>query len=167
MLVTFTRYRKRLGFATCGFIAAALLSGVITTHAADFSAGVNAYHRDDYATALRIMRELADQGDAFAQRSLGVMYSKGKGVPQDYAARERHRTPTSVKNSLIASILFIPSAFIFSWVMNLLLGLLSIAGVRVAALPGAGFDWLLGKLGVEQRDDSTASKFNWGMYIFT
>ena len=51
--------------------------------------------------------------------------------------------------------------------MNLLLDLLSIAGVRVAALPGAGFDWLLGKLGVEQRDDSTASKFTWGMNIFT
>ncbi|MFB3061176.1 MAG: hypothetical protein ACE10C_07375 [Candidatus Binatia bacterium] len=75
MLVTFTRYRKRLGFATCGFIAAALLSGVITTHAADISAGVNAYHRGDYATALRIMRELADQGDAFAQYNLGVMNS--------------------------------------------------------------------------------------------
>ena len=89
MLVTFTRYRKRLGFATCGFIAPALLSGVITTHAADISAGVNAYHRGDYATALRIMRELADQGDAFAQRSLGVMYSKGQGVTQDNAAAVR------------------------------------------------------------------------------
>ena len=89
MLVTFTRYRKRLGFATCGFIAAALLSGVITTHAADISAGVNAYHRGDYATALRIMRELADQGDAFAQYNLGVMYSKGQGVTQDNAAAVR------------------------------------------------------------------------------
>ena len=42
MLATFTRCRERLGFATCGFMAVALLSGVITVHAADFSEGVEA-----------------------------------------------------------------------------------------------------------------------------
>src|SRR5262245_50685230 len=39
----------------------------------------------DYATALRLLRPLADQGDAFAQLNLGVMYDNGRGVPRNYA----------------------------------------------------------------------------------
>jgi len=78
------RCRERLGFATCGFIGVALLSGVITVHAADFNAGVKAYEGADYATALRIFRQLADQGDGDAQYSLGVMHYTGQGVPHDH-----------------------------------------------------------------------------------
>ncbi len=44
-----------------------------------------AYQRRDYATALRLYRPLADQGDARAQTMLGGMYGQGLGVPQDYA----------------------------------------------------------------------------------
>ena len=40
----------------------------------------------DYATALRLLRPLADQGIADAQYYLGLMYDKGEGVPQNYAA---------------------------------------------------------------------------------
>ena len=40
----------------------------------------------DYATAMRLWRPLADQGDAGAQLNLGLMYDNGRGVPQDYAA---------------------------------------------------------------------------------
>ena len=48
-----------------------------------------AYDRGDYATALRLLRPLADQGDAIAQFNLGLMYDQGQGVPQNYAeARE-------------------------------------------------------------------------------
>jgi len=36
-------------------------------------------------TALREWRPLAEQGNANAQFFLGVMYDKGRGVPQDYA----------------------------------------------------------------------------------
>ena len=43
-----------------------------------------AYAKGDYATALRLLRPLADQGDAAAQYNLGVMHAKGQGVPQDY-----------------------------------------------------------------------------------
>jgi TPR repeat protein len=39
--------------------------------------------RGDYATALRLLRPLADQGDAQAQYNLGVLYDNGQGVPQD------------------------------------------------------------------------------------
>ncbi len=51
----------------------------------DYEAGVEAYQRGDYATALTKFRPLAQQGDARAQYKLGLIYSKGQGVPQDYA----------------------------------------------------------------------------------
>ncbi len=48
-----------------------------------------AYHRGDYATALREWRPLAEQGSAIAQNNLGLMYSEGKGAPRDYAKAVR------------------------------------------------------------------------------
>jgi TPR repeat protein len=48
----------------------------------DAEAAVN---RNDFATAIRIMRPLADQGNARAQRLLGMMYNAGWGVPKDDA----------------------------------------------------------------------------------
>jgi TPR repeat protein len=50
---------------------------------ADFQAGMDATIRGDYAAALREWRPLAEQGDALAQYNLGVLYRKGRGVPQD------------------------------------------------------------------------------------
>jgi TPR repeat protein len=50
---------------------------------ADFQAGMEANTRGDYTTALREWRPLAEQGDALAQYNLGVLYRKGRGVPQD------------------------------------------------------------------------------------
>jgi len=41
--------------------------------------------RGDYATALRLLRELADQGNAGAQFKLGGMYDDGRGVAQNDA----------------------------------------------------------------------------------
>ncbi len=72
-----------------GFVAVALFVGSVTAHAADLSLGYEAYQRGDYATALRIMREHADQGDAGAQALLGIMYYDGQGVAQDYAEAVR------------------------------------------------------------------------------
>jgi Sel1 repeat len=40
--------------------------------------------RGDYATALRLWRQLAEQGNVEAQFSLGATYEEGKGVPQDF-----------------------------------------------------------------------------------
>ena len=39
----------------------------------------------DYRETLRWYRKAADQGNASAQRNLGVMFGEGLGVPQDYA----------------------------------------------------------------------------------
>ena len=51
--------------------------------AADFRKGLDAYIKNDYATALREWRPLAEQGDAQAQNNLGWMYRNGQGVTQD------------------------------------------------------------------------------------
>ena len=51
---------------------------------ADFQKGLDAYERDDYATALKEWTPLAKQGDAYAQFNLGWMYERGLGVPQVY-----------------------------------------------------------------------------------
>jgi uncharacterized protein len=44
-----------------------------------------ALQNGDYALVLRLLRPLADGGNADAQIKLGDMYDKGQGVPQDYS----------------------------------------------------------------------------------
>ena len=39
---------------------------------------------EDYKQAVHWYRKAAEQGDAEAQYSLGLMYAIGRGVPQDY-----------------------------------------------------------------------------------
>jgi TPR repeat protein len=46
--------------------------------------GETAYQSGNYETALRLVRPLAEQGNARAQFDLGVIYNNGRGVPQDY-----------------------------------------------------------------------------------
>ncbi len=66
--------------------AVALLIVVTACQAcSDYKAGLEAYDRGDYATALKEWRPLAEQGHARAQYNLAVAYMKGQGVPQDYA----------------------------------------------------------------------------------
>ena len=62
-----------------------VLSFATPVVAGQFEDAVAAYGRGDYATALRLIRPLAEQGDASAQYNLGTMFSYGQGVPQDYA----------------------------------------------------------------------------------
>ncbi len=77
--------------------------------AGPYEDGKAAYNRGDYATAFKLWLPLAEQGDATAQYNIGVMYSKGRGVPRDYvyvfayrwfnlaaaqATRKRHTTVT-------------------------------------------------------------------------
>ncbi len=45
--------------------------------------------RADYATAVKLWRQLAEQGHAAAQYNLGQMYYAGHGVPQDFGAAFR------------------------------------------------------------------------------
>ena len=50
---------------------------------ADFAAGMTAYEKHDYATAVKEWRPLAEAGDAPTQFNLGLMYLDGVGVPQN------------------------------------------------------------------------------------
>ena len=61
-----------------------LLGSAGMSASADFQKGLTAYESGDYATALREWYPLAEQGVAESQYNLGVMYDKGRGVPQDY-----------------------------------------------------------------------------------
>ncbi|MGO9443999.1 MAG: tetratricopeptide repeat protein [Thiobacillaceae bacterium] len=54
--------------------------------AGQYDDGKVAFNREDFATALRLLRPLADRGNAEAQTLVGSMYALGEGVPQDYAA---------------------------------------------------------------------------------
>ncbi len=49
----------------------------------DFQDGVDAYQKQDYKTAYKLLLPFAEQGNALAQKNLGYMYSEGKGVLQD------------------------------------------------------------------------------------
>ena len=46
--------------------------------------GTVAYNGGDYATALRLFQQSADQGSATAQFNVGTMYANGQGVAQNY-----------------------------------------------------------------------------------
>jgi TPR repeat protein len=56
---------------------------------ADSDDGVAAYNANDYATALKEIRPLAEQGVTVAQLQLGAMYGNGLGVPENDAEAVR------------------------------------------------------------------------------
>jgi TPR repeat protein len=62
-----------------------MLSFAAPLAAGPYEDAVAAYNRGDYATALRLLRPLAEQGDVVAQFNLGTMYANGHGVSQNYA----------------------------------------------------------------------------------
>ncbi len=52
---------------------------------ADFDAGLAAYKKNDFDTAIKEWRPLAEKGDAKSQYYLGSLYYYGFGVSQDYS----------------------------------------------------------------------------------
>jgi len=64
-----------------------ILFVLLGTHmpAQEIDKGYEAYNDGDYATALKEWKPLAEQGYAFAQYNLGILYEYGNGVPKDYA----------------------------------------------------------------------------------
>ena len=74
---------KKLFFAllACGVLSAAS----VWAGEGDWDRAKGAHERGDYAAEIAIVRPLAEQGYAFAQFNLGVLYDQGKGLPQDNA----------------------------------------------------------------------------------
>ena len=57
--------------------------GLSCTAVADFSDGLKAYEKQDYATAINEFLPLAEQSNADSQHFLGHMYSNSLGVLKD------------------------------------------------------------------------------------
>ena len=57
----------------------------LPAYANEYERAVAAYKANDYLTASRIFKRYANQGETEAQRYLGEMYDKGRGVPQNYS----------------------------------------------------------------------------------
>lgn len=72
----------RLRYAS---IAIALILAAGALRADPLEDGKNAYLAGDYGRAFEILEPLAEQGDADAQITLGIMYDYGQGVPKDDA----------------------------------------------------------------------------------
>src|SRR3569833_2956846 len=51
--------------------------------------GNEALKSGDFQTAYRLLRPLADQGDALAQIGMGAMYAEGQGLERDYKEAAR------------------------------------------------------------------------------
>ena len=63
-----------------GLIVAAQMLGIAGAIAGPWEDGMASYNRGDYVPAIRLLRPLAEQGNAKAQSVLGVMYRRGEGV---------------------------------------------------------------------------------------
>ena len=74
--INFARFTRLAAFFLSTLLAFSAIAGPSDDANAAYSSG-------DYATALRLWRELADKGDASAQTRLGVMYRDGRGVTRD------------------------------------------------------------------------------------
>jgi TPR repeat protein len=73
-------------YLTFGLLTLLLtISTAVTAFGGQLEDATTAYKRGDYATAFRLIKPLAEQGEAIAQYNLGQMYKMGRGVPQDYA----------------------------------------------------------------------------------
>jgi TPR repeat protein len=74
-----------------------------------YRAGLVAYHKSDYATALEKWRPLAEQGSSAAQLFIGFMHANGQGLPKDDAkaaewygeAAERDNTVGQVRLAIM------------------------------------------------------------------
>ena len=68
-----------------GFLALAIMALAVPVNAGPYEDGSAAAERGDYTTALKLWRPLAELGHTEAQYILAVVYSTGRGVPQDDA----------------------------------------------------------------------------------
>jgi len=84
--ITFAWFWEAVMTMRAGLLATAVLAAMAQAAVAGpFEDAQAAHGRSDYATALRLWRPLADQGNAEAQYALGFMYDRGQGVPQNHA----------------------------------------------------------------------------------
>jgi len=69
---------------TVALFVLAFIADIGFAFAGPFEDALAAYDRQEYGTALQLMRPLADQGNADAQNGMGALYYHGYGVPADF-----------------------------------------------------------------------------------
>lgn len=74
-------YSKPLKHAIADLLTPLGLTGSVR----DTDAGYAAYEKGNYESALKLLRPLAENGDARAQSTLGLLYYRGRGVQKDDA----------------------------------------------------------------------------------
>jgi uncharacterized protein len=123
-----------------------------------------AFQRGDYATALRLLRPLADAGNPEAQADLGLMYSKGNGVPQDsaeafkwYSKAAYHGHPGSqlVLCAMLAIGRIVPQDYVHAHMWC------NLAATHGAKLAGAYRDRLATKMTTEQIAEAQRLAAEW------
>ena len=70
MVMVMASMKQRINGLFAGVVLALVLFGAAA--AGPLEDATAAYQRGDYATALRLLRSLADHGDAIAQANLGL-----------------------------------------------------------------------------------------------
>ena len=68
----------------------------------DFQKGMEAYKKGDFANAINEWILLGEDGDEKAQYFLGLIYYKGKGVPQDYKKALKWYTLSAEQGNKVA-----------------------------------------------------------------
>jgi TPR repeat protein len=79
-------------------IAFAFAQGTVAS-AATLADGRAAWNSGDFATAMQVLRPLADAGDPTAEYFVGLMYFNGQGVPEDDAEASRWFEAAAKKGS--------------------------------------------------------------------
>ncbi len=79
----------------------ALLTGTISH--ADTRAGIEAYKRGDYRTAIVELEKAAEGGDPQAYFNLGVLYADGRAVPKDQAKAVSFYKQGAERGSVLAA----------------------------------------------------------------
>ena len=69
---------------TMKYLIYAFLLCAVSVSYAGFDEGFEAYKKGNYTVALKEFKLAAEQGNAYAQFGIGLMYDRGEGVPQDY-----------------------------------------------------------------------------------
>jgi len=85
-MTTRRRRTQAIRSASAWLVAMALAATAAAGPREDLAAAEAAYGRQDWAAVLELVHPLAEQGNAEAQFSLAMLYSRGLGLPQDSVA---------------------------------------------------------------------------------
>ena len=84
----------------------------------NYEAGSAAYDAGDYDKARRIWQPLAEKGDVRAQRGMGKLYEKGRGVERDFAMPQLNGIARRRRRAMPKASTVSPSRMVTDWVAS-------------------------------------------------